>query len=295
MKLVLRHTITLFLCLFTQLSAENFEAHFAKQTGLFLDSLDATQSKQCLLANDDPLRWKMQYTGGKRAGLEISKLNDKQRTLFESTIKLVLSNEGWEMANKVAKQDGEIGLGKYFVACFGDPRKKEGFAFRLAEHHLTIVNFSVAEGTLNEFGPILLGANPPELWKKDEEALLKLWQTINDPAVLVKNKKAIASKAMAEDQGVDFSELNPKAQAQLAQTWKQRLSIFTPAMRQKIETLHNSRGGLKKSRIAFYNEPPTKRCTDGGKWDFKCGLPGMVWDYEGSRGHIHLSLWIKPN
>ena len=49
----------------------------------------------------------MQYPGGNRAGIEVSKLNDKQRAIFESTIKLVLSNEGCEMANKVAKQDGE--------------------------------------------------------------------------------------------------------------------------------------------------------------------------------------------
>ncbi|MEO1857588.1 MAG: hypothetical protein ABGY95_09545 [Rubritalea sp.] len=100
---------------------------------------------------------------------------------------------------------------------------------------------------------------------------------------------------MAKGQSSEFAKLNPLAQAQLANTWNQRLSIFTPAVRQKIETLHLSRGGLKKSRIAFYNEPPTKRCIDGGKWDFKCGLPGMVWDYQASSGHIHMSLWIKPN
>ena len=295
MKPLFRQIIALSLCLFSHLSAETFEAEFAQQAGLFLDSLDTNQSKQCLLAGDDPLRWKMQYTGGKRAGIEINKLTPKQRALFESTLKLVLSDEGWEMANKVARQDGDAGLAKYFVACFGDPRNKEDFAFRLAEHHLTIVNFSVAEGKLNEFGPILLGANPPELWKKDETELLKLWQTVNDPAALLKNKKAIASRAMADGQGIEFSKLNPAAQAQLAQTWSQRLSIFTPAVRQQIEPLHNSRGGLKNSRIAFYNQPPNKRCIDGGKLDFKCGLPGMVWDYEGSRSHIHMSLWIKPN
>lgn len=295
MKSALHRILVLYLCMLTQLSAESFEANFAKQAGLFLDSLDATQSKQCLFSNYDPLRWKMQYTRGKRAGIEIKNLTNEQRALFEKTIKLVLSDEGWKMANKVAKQDGADGLGKYFVACFGDPRKKEDFAFRLAEHHLTIVNFSVAEGELNEFGPILLGANPPKLWKKDEETLLKLWKSINDPAVLIKNKKATASQAMTKDHGASYSKLNLEAQDQLAKTWNQRLSIFTPAVRQQIEKLHNSRGGLKKSRIAFYNELPTKRCIDGGKWDFKCGLSGMVWDYEASSGHIHMSLWIKPN
>ena len=63
------------------------------------------------------------------------------------------------MANAVAFQDAKEGgdaLGKYWITCFGDPRKGD-FAFRLAEHHLTIVHLELAEGEASEFGPVLLG------------------------------------------------------------------------------------------------------------------------------------------
>ena len=41
-------------------------------------------------------------------------------------------------------------------------------------------------------------------------------------------------------------------------------------------------------------EEPTTRCKDGGRWDFKFGIPGkMLWDYQGSSGHIHMSLRVK--
>lgn len=98
---------------------------------------------------------------------------------------------------------------------------------------------------------------------------------------------------MPDDTGVLFTDLNKVAQQALRDIWDKRLSIFTPAIRDRINQLYEQRGGWGKSRVAFYNERPTKRCIDGGRWDFKCGLPGMVWDFEGSRGHIHMSLWVK--
>ena len=42
-------------------------------------------------------------------------------------------------------------------------------------------------------------------------------------------------------------------------------------------------------KIAFFGEA-TKKCADGGKWDFKLGGPNFLCDYENTRGHIHLSM-----
>ena len=127
--------------------AGEFELSFRKQVSEFIESLDKEQSKDCLYEIDDKRRWRMQYTGGKRPGIEISRLNPTQRVALEKALRLVLSDHGWKMANEVANQDvrdGEEGvdgvdaLGKYWITCFGDPRQGD-FAFRLAEHHLTIV------------------------------------------------------------------------------------------------------------------------------------------------------------
>jgi hypothetical protein len=282
-----------------RLEAGEFETSFRQQVGAFLDTLDQAQAAACLLGVDHQERWQMKYPGAKRPGLSIGQLTVPQRAEMEKALRMVLSDSGWAAANEVAKQDakeGEDGLGKYWLSCFGDPRKGGNFAFRVAEHHLTVVQLEVADGETTEFGPVLLGANPPNLWREDEKALMQLFKKLGTKKALIEGKKAIASKPMQEQDGVLFPRLNAEAQTAVKEAWEKRLSFFTPAIRSRINRLYESRGGWEKSRVAFYHEAPEKRCIDGGRWDFKCGIPGklgLVWDFEASRGHIHMSLWVK--
>lgn len=278
-------------------SAGDFESTFRKEVSSFVGSLDEDQLAACLHDSGDQRRWEMRYTGGNRPGIRISQLNDDQRALMVKVLSMVLSPEGWKMANAVAFQDAKEGgdaLGKYWVTCFGDPRKGD-FAFRLAEHHLTIVHLELAEGEANEFGPILLGANPATLWKQDELALMHAWSLVKNENALLLGQRAIASEPMNETDGIDYTDLNAEAQKAIQGAWVKRLRIFTEPIQQKINRLHEQRGGWQKSRVAYYNEAPSKRCIDGGRWDFKCGLPGMVWAFESSRGHIHMSLWVSAD
>ena len=127
-------------------SAGDFESSFRKEVIGFVSSLDEAQLAACLHDKEDQRRWEMRYTGGNRPGMMISQLDDAQRTLIIKMLSMVLSPEGWKMANAVAFQDAKEGgdaLGKYWITCFGDPRKGD-FAFRLAEHHLTIVHLELA-------------------------------------------------------------------------------------------------------------------------------------------------------
>ncbi len=299
--------MVLFVCIFTATSsishadkgavvAEAFEVNLRKSAAVFLDGLNAEQLGECLQAMDNKARWHKQYTGGVREGIQIKKLTVDQKKAMENLFRMVLSDYGWKMAETVAKQDGEQGLDNYYVACFGDPRKAGApFALRLCEHHLTIVNLEIAGGKVTEFGPILLGANPPNLWLKDEEILMKAWKQQtekNGHKGLLEKNSGISSKLMPADQGMLFTALKEETQATLKEAWEHRLKIFTPTVKARINELQQARGGWEKSRVAYYKNTADKRCKDGGKWDFKCGLPGMVWDFEGSRGHIHMSLCV---
>lgn len=276
-------------------SAGQFEAAFRADVINFVHALEEGQRKNCLHKLNDPRRWRMHYPGGIRPGIQINQLNEGQRALMTLVLSKVLSPYGMKMASAIASQDasaGEDALGKYWITCFGDPRAGD-FAFRLAEHHLTIVHLELAQGKASEFGPILLGANPPNLWQEDEEILMRAWELAANAEALLPGQKGIAGKPMPMNEGVRFDELNRGAQQILKSAWERRLSIFSAPLRERIAQLHSRQGGWEQSRIAFYNEAPAKRCIDGGRWDFKCGLPGMVWDFEGSRGHIHMSLWVK--
>ncbi|MBT8045023.1 MAG: DUF3500 domain-containing protein [Verrucomicrobiae bacterium] len=263
----------LFLFFLNTLSAAEFEKSFRAAVSDFVRSLDVTQTESCMRPLEGKQRWRMQYTGGQRPGIQINQLNPKQRKLLERALQVVLSPYGWKMANEVAKQDAknsEDPLGKYWITCFGDPRKDD-FAFRLAEHHLTIVHLEVAHGETKEFGPILLGANPPSLWKVDEQLLLAAWKNMDNKTALMKDKKGVASKAMTEGEGVMFCELSVPAQTAIKAAFQRRLNLFTKPLIDRIYKLHQARGGWEKSKVAFYNEVPTKRSIEGGRWDFKCG------------------------
>lgn len=70
--------VSIFINLFTVPFAQagEFEASFRKSVNAFLDTLDQEQLKLVLLpVSDTKNRWQMQYTGGKRPGIEISKLS----------------------------------------------------------------------------------------------------------------------------------------------------------------------------------------------------------------------------
>ncbi len=285
--------ITLLLFTLSSLLSANELSHKLRQsTSALLNALTPEQTKSMLgELSDEKNRWHIRYTGGTRFGLQIKDLTAEQRSLLDSTLSLLLSEKGIKLAHKVADQDD--GLGNYYIASFGDPRKEKNFAFRLAEHHLTVVQAIITDDELKEFGPILLGSNPPKIWKEEEEKLLHLWQTIDDDSYLQVEQKAIASQPLPIPAGQTYSALNPTAQAAFQAAWAERISIFTPDVRQHLHNIIVAQGGWENARLSFYHEAPMKRCIDGGLWDFKCNVGDFFWDFEGSREHIHMSIVLK--
>jgi len=277
----------------------NFEESFRQEVSAFLNLMDQEQAEKVVLPVDekkDGGRWQMRYTGGERLGLKIGELNKKQRKQLEGIMKLVLSDYGGEMMKKVIAQDGEEAWKNYYVVCFGDPRKGEDFAFRFGEHHVTLVWLELAQGEVKEFGPILWGSDPPALWLDEEKDLIKVWAALTEEEkekVLVKSKKGIASKAIKKGEGVLISELNKEALTAISKMMERRFSVFSPALKKKVMTISLKEGGAS-ARVAFYGQPALKSCQDGGRWDFKIGNDRVNTDFENSRGHIHMSLWVKP-
>ena len=91
-----------------------------------------------------------------------------------------------------------------------------------------------------------------------------------------------------------MSRLSGAARGGLEQVLAGRLRIYTPEVQQKIRVMLRERGGLQRQSLAFYGEAPEKPCREGGQWDFKLGGPRVLMDFENSRGHIHMCLWLQP-
>lgn len=272
----------------------DFARAFRQRVVALLEQLPPDAAARCTQPFDQRVRWEMQYTGGVRAGLPIRALDERNRAALDALIQSLLSSNGWAAAQAVARQDGPEGLGKYYFALFGDPRKGP-FALRIAEHHLTLVHLELEGDEVKEFGPILLGSDPPVLWQPEEQAVLSLWSSMKGAAPSVVKGRGLASEPMAADlaEAVAVGKLPADARAAFDRVWQGRLDFFSPAVQARILRLIESRGGPDALRMAFYGEPALKRCTDGGRWDWKVAGDGLLMDFETSRKHIHMSLWIR--
>ena len=258
-------------------------------------SLTPEQRKAALLAYDDPQRNAEVYTGGKRAGVQLSALDAKQRASALGLLKSFTSEYGEKKCEAIAAQTpnpGEQpGFDKYYLAFFGEPGKDAKYAWRLSEHHLTLVHLEVADGEPMSFGPILLGANPPTLWDEEEDALIALYAAMSAPEreKAKQEGNAVASKPMENNAGVKVSALSPTAQAKVKAVFDNRLKFFSDDVRARVEKLVAANGGIEAMNVAFWGVAD-KRCRDGGKWDFKLGNANFLCDYENNRKHIHLAM-----
>lgn len=251
-------------------------------------SLTEEQKEAALKPYDAKERDAEVFFPGKRPGLLIGELSEKQFELLDGAIKQFLSKDGYALAMKVARQHAsKEGIKAYFINFFGDPSKDKAWAFRISEHHLTLVH---VHSDPARFGPILLGANPPVLWQKQEEAAIKCF------ALLSKEEKEAAqagkggmSGTSANGKGILIGELSEKAAKAAGAMVDARLSLFSEAQQKKLRRIIKEAGGVRKLRLAFYGEM-TKRCADGGRANWKIEGDGFLCDYESSRRHIHMTM-----
>ena len=215
-------------------------------------------------------------------------LSDKQFELLDGAIKQFLSKDGYTLAMKVAHQSHrKEGVKAYFVNFFGDPSKDKTWAFRISEHHLTLVH---VHSDPARFGPILLGANPPVLWQKQEEAAIKCFGLLSkEEKEAAQAGKGGMSGTSADGKGILIGELSEEAAKAAGAMVDARLSLFSEAQQKKLRRIIEAAGGVQKLRLAFYGEM-TKRSTDGGLANWKIEGDGFLCDYESALGHIHMTM-----
>jgi hypothetical protein len=260
-------------------------------------SLSDEQKKLALVPFDAPERTKQKYEGGPRPGVQIKELSPEQQKLAEELVTQFTSAYGKQKAIAIADQpsntkDPTTGFGRYYLCFFGDPTKEKNYAWRVAEHHLTIVHVEVENGKPTTFGPILLGANPPNLWDAEEEKMIALYAAMNPGE---REKSANGGKSNSSEfpkpnvKSIKLAELNPTARRIADELIDLRLSFFAEPIQQQIRALLDQSGGADALKLVFYGAAE-KKCRDGGRWDFKMFNDSFLCDYENTRAHIHLSL-----
>jgi hypothetical protein len=254
-------------------------------------SLTPEQKQRALLPFNSPEKDSEVFPGGVRPGIPLNDLAEAQKAKAIQMLTVFTSDYGKKKIEAVSQQDNPKGLGRYYLVFFGEPGPGKTYAWRLAEHHMTIVHMEVEKGEAKSFGPILLGANPPTLWNDEEDKMIALFNALSpaEKEKCVQKGRAISSEPM-KDLGLKVSELSDAAKAKAKELLENRLSFFSPAIRARIESILKQEGGLDSLRVAFWGNA-TKRCAEGGRWDFKLGNgASFLCDYENTRGHIHMSM-----
>src|SRR5262249_60145928 len=214
-------------------------------------SLNDEQKKAALREYDDKDRYTEQFPGVNRPGVPFTKLTADQKGLVADAVKTVTSEYGAQRCLEIAKQDGE---GQRYVTFFGTPTADGPFAWRFAQHHLTLIYAEFGKDKVNEFGPILLGGNPAKtLWDEEEKLALELYAALTpDEVKTLKGKGNAASGQPIDPAAMKIGDLSEKPKALARKLVEQRLAVFSADRRKVVEELIQRDGGIDALRIAVW-------------------------------------------
>jgi hypothetical protein len=264
------------------------EAARAAAVKLF-KSLTDEQKKLALKPFDDKERHVEQFPPVERPGLPFTKLTAEQKALVDDVVRAMTSEYGAARCLEVAKQTGPE---RRYLNFFGAPDKDGPFAWRIAQHHLTLIYAEFGTDQVNEFGPILLGGNPVKtLWDDEEKIALDFYAALSaEEARAVKGKGGSGSGAAIGNAGMRIGDLGEKAQPLARRLLAQRLAVLAPDRRKVLERLIARDGGVDNLRIAIWGDA-SKSQHQGGNYSWKIGSASVLCDWQTvGKDHIHMTV-----
>ena len=254
-------------------------------------SLDEQQKSEALKTFDDKDRFSEVFPAIERKGLAISKLNPEQAALVEKMILAMTSSYGASRCIEVAKQTP---ANRRYINFFGAPEAGKSFAFRLAQHHLTLIHCEFSADDQGEFGPVLLGGNPVNnLWEEEESILLALAKTL-DKETLTKLAGPGGSGQPIGKSGIALKDL-PKPAVELAKNLlAKRLDVFSSDRRKKLEKIIDAQGGVELLKLVLSGNA-SQGHLQGGNYSWKFGSDSVLIDWQTSgKNHLHMTVRAKP-
>jgi hypothetical protein len=270
-------------------AAPGDEAARAAAVRLF-QSLTDEQKQLALKDVADKERYVEQFPPVERPGLPFTKLTAEQKGLVEEAMRALLSEYGAGRCLEIAKQTPD---NRRYLNFFGTPEPGKPFAWRLAQHHLTLIYAEFGADPVKEFGPVLLGGNPVgTLWDDEEKLALELYAALTPEEVkAVHGQGNAASGAAVGTAGSRLGDLGAKPRGLARRLLEQRLAVFSADRRKVLEDLIRRDGGVDELRVAFWGEA-TRSQRDGGKYHWKIGGATVLCDWQ-TQGKDHLHLTVR--
>ncbi|MES1220516.1 MAG: DUF3500 domain-containing protein [Bacteroidota bacterium] len=311
-------TIAVLLLVFTNPS-------FAQNTSMsaaainFIKLLDKNQKAAALYNFDSSERYNWHFVPlNDRKGIEMNKLDEKQKAAAVELLKTGLSEEGYTKARSIMQLDLVLKAienradtdhyrdpGKYFITIFGEPSAKGVWGWRFEGHHISM-NFSSDQNRVVSGTPGFFGSNPAtvlsgpqkgtQVLKKEEEIAFELLHSLTPEQLEKTSVDTVAPaeiitfasrKAMIENpRGLSYTSMTSKQQAifmQLLSVYIHRYTkLFADDMMKEIEA-----AGMDKLLFAWaggrekmFGHPNYYRITG----------PTIIIEYDNSQNnanHIH--------
>jgi hypothetical protein len=252
-------------------------------------SLTDDQKKLALKDFDDKDRYAEVFPPVERKGVPLKSLSADQKSLIDDIVRAMTSEYGASRCLAVAKQSGDD---TRYVNFFGEPNDGQAFAWRLAQHHLTLIYAEFGKDKVNEFGPVLLGGNPVnKLWEEEEKILLDLRAALSDEEVkmVIAKGDGTSGKAIGTA-GIKIGDLGEKPRGLAKKLLEQRLAVFSPERRKVLEDLMAADGGVEGQHLAIWGDA-TKGHMDGGNYSWKIGGSVILIDWQtAGKNHIHMTV-----
>lgn len=254
------------------------------------ESLSDEQKKLAVRDLDDKDRYVEIFPETDRKSLSFAKLTAEQKVQVDEVVKAMCSAYGAKCCLEVAKQTGPNGR---YITFYGTPTADGKFAWRLAQHHLTLIYAEYGKDKANEFGPVLLGGNPVKaIWDEEEKVALELYAALSeDDAKAIKGKgNAGSGAALDAKSGARIGDLSDKAKPLARKLLAQRMAVFSEDRQKVLEEIIKREGGVDDLRIAFWGEA-TKSQHDGGNYHWKIGNAAILADWQtAGKEHIHMTV-----
>jgi len=253
-------------------------------------SLSADQKKLAVKDLHHKERYLEQFPAVKRDGLPFSMLTAEQKAMVDDVVRGMTSDYGAQRCLEVAKQTPP---GARYLNCFGEPAAGKPFAWRIAQHHLTLLYAEFGTGQADDFGPVLLGGNPVKnLWDDEEKIVLELYASLTPEEaknIVAKDAKPGSGSPIGKS-GIRIGDLSPKAQALAKRLLQKRIEVFSTDRRKILDGIIQKEGGADNLRVAVWGAP-TKSQHDGGSYHWRIGGPGVVCDWQTvGKNHIHMTV-----
>ncbi len=204
----------------SSVNAHSNQGNISQQVKDWLSSLDAKQQHIVTHAFEDPERFEFTWLPGRRAGIRLDALDEKQKSGLRKIFNFILSDQGVVKVDAIIATEAALAVisnspeyrnpDHYYTAVFGEPGKHL-WSLRFEGHHLSL-NFTFQQDELISATPLFVGANPETIPVGPDKGLRALEDEVDLGRKLFKSlSKAQKEQAAASNEWFKGFLTNPGA------------------------------------------------------------------------------------